>query len=200
MANPSLSAVHNAQIAPPPIVSPGSSTSTRGEKDKDKLPYLSRDPSESKISQKSSANINGGHTKARSADLSPRSSKSRKSSIGSATRAHRTRRTSSARSETSEYNANRSQSNVSDNEPVRPEYYAGLNLGEGSDEDVSEDESEEEDESDLDLADEDIPVTGFAVASNKRNADFHELFPTVPEGDYLIEGGCLLFYYYYYTY
>jgi hypothetical protein len=37
-------------------------------------------------------------------------------------------------------------------------------------------------------ADMDIPVTGFAVASSKRNADFHELFPNVPEGDYLIEG------------
>jgi hypothetical protein len=41
---------------------------------------------------------------------------------------------------------------------------------------------------DLDLGEEDIPVTGFAVASNKRNADFHDLFPNIPEGDYLIEG------------
>ena len=50
-------------------------------------------------------------------------------------------------------------------------------------------DSEGSDESDeLDLDPEDIPVTGFAVASNKRNQDFHELFPTVPEGDYLIEG------------
>ena len=40
----------------------------------------------------------------------------------------------------------------------------------------------------LDLNEKDIPVTGFAVASNKRNADFHELFPSIPEGDYLIEG------------
>lgn len=38
------------------------------------------------------------------------------------------------------------------------------------------------------LNDGDIPVTGFAVASNKRNADFHELFSRIPEGDYLIEG------------
>ena len=30
-------------------------------------------------------------------------------------------------------------------------------------------------------------VTGFAVASSKRNADFHSLFPTLPEDDYLIE-------------
>lgn len=49
-------------------------------------------------------------------------------------------------------------------------------------------ESSEEDDSDLDLDPDDIPVTGFAVASNKRNQDFHELFPNIPEGDYLIEG------------
>ncbi|OBZ68431.1 GRAM domain-containing protein YSP2 [Grifola frondosa] len=46
---------------------------------------------------------------------------------------------------------------------------------------------------DLDLEADDIPVTGFAVASNRRNLDFHELFPTIPEGDYLIEDyGCAL--------
>ncbi|CEH18790.1 Uncharacterized conserved protein, contains GRAM domain [Ceraceosorus bombacis] len=36
-------------------------------------------------------------------------------------------------------------------------------------------------------------ITGFAVASSKRNADFHALFPSVPEDDYLIEDyGCAL--------
>lgn len=36
-------------------------------------------------------------------------------------------------------------------------------------------------------------ITGFAVASSKRNADFHGLFPVVPEDDYLIEDyGCAL--------
>ncbi|KAF8336291.1 uncharacterized protein EI90DRAFT_3045175 [Cantharellus anzutake] len=41
--------------------------------------------------------------------------------------------------------------------------------------------------------DDDIPVTGFAVASSKRNADFHDLFPDVPGNDYLIEDyGCAL--------
>lgn len=48
-------------------------------------------------------------------------------------------------------------------------------------------EDRTDDETDLDLED-NFPVTGFAVASNKRNADFHELFPNIPEGDYLIEG------------
>ncbi|KAF9055768.1 hypothetical protein BJ165DRAFT_443623 [Panaeolus papilionaceus] len=57
--------------------------------------------------------------------------------------------------------------------------------GSGSEESGSEDE--------VSFGEEDIPVTGFAVASNKRNADFHELFPGVPEGDYLIEDyGCAL--------
>ncbi|KAI0297581.1 hypothetical protein B0F90DRAFT_1819176 [Multifurca ochricompacta] len=57
-------------------------------------------------------------------------------------------------------------------------------------------DDEVEDDSDDDallaeLNDGDIPVTGFAVASNKRNADFHELFRTIPEGDYLIEGASI---------
>ncbi|KAH7911600.1 hypothetical protein BJ138DRAFT_1150266 [Hygrophoropsis aurantiaca] len=56
----------------------------------------------------------------------------------------------------------------------------------------STDESSGSDD-ELDLDEDDIPVTGFAVASNKRNADFHELFPAIPEGDYLIEDyGCAL--------
>ncbi|KAH9841979.1 uncharacterized protein C8Q71DRAFT_885522 [Rhodofomes roseus] len=41
---------------------------------------------------------------------------------------------------------------------------------------------------DLDLDADGVPVTGFAVASNKHYQDFHELFPSAPEGDYLIEG------------
>ncbi|CDO76479.1 hypothetical protein BN946_scf184615.g5 [Trametes cinnabarina] len=58
---------------------------------------------------------------------------------------------------------------------------------------VYSDEEGSDDSDDLDLDPEDIPVTGFAVASNKRNQDFHELFPTVPEGDYLIDDyGCAL--------
>ena len=48
-------------------------------------------------------------------------------------------------------------------------------------------ESDESD-TDSDVYDDDLEVTGFAVASNRRNADFHALFPRVDEGDYLIEG------------
>lgn len=70
----------------------------------------------------------------------------------------------------------------------RPDYYSGLEEG-SSDEGGSE---SDDDLLDLDMGEDDIPVTGFAVASNRRNADFHELFPAIPEGDYLIEGESLL--------
>lgn len=36
-----------------------------------------------------------------------------------------------------------------------------------------------------------VPVTGFAVQSGKRNRDFHALFKSVEETDYLIEGRAL---------
>ncbi|KAG6895191.1 hypothetical protein C0992_002686 [Termitomyces sp. T32_za158] len=69
----------------------------------------------------------------------------------------------------------------------RPDYYSGLEESSEGSQDDSDDNLD-----DLDLGD-DIPVTGFAVASNKRNADFHELFPSIPEGDYLIDDyGCAL--------
>jgi hypothetical protein len=58
----------------------------------------------------------------------------------------------------------------------------------GSREEFETDDDAGYESPDLDLDVDNIPVTGFAVASNKRNADFHELFPPVPEGDYLIEG------------
>ncbi|KZT51598.1 hypothetical protein CALCODRAFT_503310 [Calocera cornea HHB12733] len=46
----------------------------------------------------------------------------------------------------------------------------------------------------MELEDEDIPsITGFAVASMKRQQDFHDLFPEVGQDDYLIEDyGCAL--------
>lgn len=50
-----------------------------------------------------------------------------------------------------------------------------------------DDIDDEEDDTDSDL-DEHLPVTGFAVASNRRQAEFHAQFPSVDEGDYLIEG------------
>lgn len=61
----------------------------------------------------------------------------------------------------------------------------------GEDDRPSDDEDAGEGAFDLD----DLPVVGFAVASVKRNADFHALFgKVVPEDDYLIEGGRHLFF------
>jgi hypothetical protein len=40
----------------------------------------------------------------------------------------------------------------------------------------------------LSFNDDEIPITGFAVATMKRNQDFHELFPQVTSDDYLIDG------------
>ena len=69
------------------------------------------------------------------------------------------------------------------------EYYSGL---ESSDDGSGDDSSDEAGSGleDLDLGEDDIPVTGFAVASARRNQEFHEMFPNIPEGDYLIEGAC----------
>lgn len=53
--------------------------------------------------------------------------------------------------------------------------------------DVDDLEFDDEEDDDSDLA-EDLSVLGYAVASNRRNADFHALFPSVDEGDYLIDG------------
>ncbi|KAH7101443.1 hypothetical protein BKA62DRAFT_703829 [Auriculariales sp. MPI-PUGE-AT-0066] len=59
--------------------------------------------------------------------------------------------------------------------------------------DTSTSESETDDASRLFLDQDAIPVTGFAVASSKRNIEFHEMFPQVPPDDYLIEDyGCAL--------
>ena len=55
---------------------------------------------------------------------------------------------------------------------------------------VSGVEGASDEDDDLDLDADDIPVTGFAVASARRNQEFHEMFPNIPEGDYLIEGAC----------
>lgn len=55
--------------------------------------------------------------------------------------------------------------------------------------DLSGSDSEGYDSGDaLSFGDEEIPITGFAVATMKRNQEFHEIFPNVPVDDYLIDG------------
>jgi hypothetical protein len=83
--------------------------------------------------------------------------------------------------------ATRSRHNSLSGRPQEHEsdYLSSLDV-DGQDDDADDDS--DDDELLAELNDGDIPVTGFAVASSKRNADFHELFRTIPEGDYLIEG------------
>jgi hypothetical protein len=171
MANPALSPSHQAQITPPAIVSPQQSATS---KKSTSPPYMSISPAQSSTSQR--------HSRTRSAELSPKRLKPKRSTNGMSSKSSRHRKSSvSANSDNgSEYYA-------AGGDEMRPEYYSGL---EGSsDEDGS---GSDLDSDDLEMGDDDMPVTGFAVASNKRNADFHELFPTVPEGDYLIEGVWLI--------
>ncbi|KDQ10374.1 hypothetical protein BOTBODRAFT_494879 [Botryobasidium botryosum FD-172 SS1] len=91
--------------------------------------------------------------------------------------------------------------NANVNDEHEDDGYRDRNGDNEDNEDDNEDSDEDEDEGDgdgdgdggmspygLSFDQIDIPVTGFAVASSKRNADFHELFPSVAEGDYLIEG------------
>lgn len=66
-----------------------------------------------------------------------------------------------------------------------------------SEESGSDDEDDEDDDDSRSVATRnshfshaDLPVHGFAVASNKRNIEFHALFPEIDEGDYLIDGKC----------
>lgn len=57
----------------------------------------------------------------------------------------------------------------------------------GHEEALVDDDYDEDDDTESD-GDDHLPVTGFAVASNRRQADFHAMFSGVDEGDYLIEG------------
>jgi hypothetical protein len=70
---------------------------------------------------------------------------------------------------------------------TRPALSSRDDFSDGQTDTLASSEESEGSDDELDIC-QDIPVTGFAVASSKRNADFHELFPSIPEGDYLIEG------------
>lgn len=211
MANPSISALHAAQMstAVSQQQSParsqtemvGSATSSAAS------PYMNKSPSTSVVS-------NGGPQRSATAMVgSPKSVKSagRKVSSPGGSRKGKGRRPSV--SAYSDGAASWAGTSLSVN-GGGSEYYSGgesegaqsrisrasrrsRGRGSGNESDTEDDSSDEgtTDSSDddelldsLSIEQDDIPVTGFAVASNKRNADFHELFPSVPEGDYLIEG------------
>ncbi|KIM31710.1 hypothetical protein M408DRAFT_327164 [Serendipita vermifera MAFF 305830] len=98
--------------------------------------------------------------------------------------------------------SNLSSSNLTTNGRVSPERTRVIRSGPRSESNTSRqangnsdsDDSDEYDSGDaLSFNDDEIPITGFAVATMKRNQEFHELFPTVPQDDYLIDDyGCAL--------
>ena len=175
MANPVLSPSHQAQISPPAILSPQQSINSAASKKSmappGSPPYMSVSPAQSSSSQQ--------RLRSRSTEQSSRSLKSKKSMNGTASSKGSRHRKASV-SVNSDHG---SESYGPGGDELRPDYYSGLE--DSSDEN---DSASDLDSDDLELVNDEMPVTGFAVASNKRNADFHELFPTVPEGDYLIEG------------
>lgn len=69
--------------------------------------------------------------------------------------------------------------------PVAPRPVGGGSQGESDSDSGSMEGSSSNDGFNLN---DDAPVAGFAVAKSRRNRGFHELFPDVPEDDYLIEG------------
>ena len=204
MANPH-SAQAAAQVSPP--ISASSSTGQKSAKSNGAYtgsgpgspPYLSTTPAQSAVSQKS------WQEKGKK-DLSPKAAKSGRNDPPRQSRPRRTSRATSAKSDAgaSEYSTmgpstfgngtvSAGTSVNGDDSFTRPDYYSALELdADTSSEDMSgSDMSGGED----DYGDDLIPVTGFAVASTKRNQDFHEVFPTVPEGDYLIEGRLLFIFF-----
>jgi len=64
---------------------------------------------------------------------------------------------------------------------------ASVAHADGDEDAYDDDDDDDDDDTDSD-GDGHLPVTGFAVASNKRQADFRGMFSSVDEGDYLIEG------------
>ncbi|PFH47353.1 hypothetical protein AMATHDRAFT_67905 [Amanita thiersii Skay4041] len=191
MANPTMSSAHQAQFNSS-IIQVTQSNGTTGSRKSSSNPNAnaSQPLLSGTRSGASSPSYQQHHSKSRSVELSPRSARGGKSrspgasstSLMSPHHQQQRRRTTTT--------ATRTATTTSINSDNNSEYYYELDRNLCSDD---SDGCESDDECDLDIGEEDIPVTGFAVASNKRNADFHELFPTIPEGDYLIEDyGCAL--------
>lgn len=205
IANTTLSPSHSAQAAAhisPPISNASSSggksigNSARNGSAPGSPPYLSKSPAQSAISQRSSQGKgkkeNAGKS-GRSETKSPRQGRPRRTSRSAKSDAGASEYSAVGTSTTMNGTASAAASMNGDESFMKPEYYSTLELdADTSSEDLSgSDLSDAEYDYDNRL----IPVTGFAVAGTKRNQDFHELFPTVPEGDYLIEGWLLAIYF-----
>lgn len=170
-------AMVNPALAPPQHLNNGAPAARKSSVNGSASPYMNGDTS--MPNSGSSVQMRAGTTN----DVSPRS----KASLATSNGRRRTSLSQSRNSAPSEYG----------DKDAQIDYYSGLDdddsMGDSDSDDMESAESNSRAGERAMLDDDDIPVTGFAVASNKRNADFHELFPAVPEGDYLIEDyGCAL--------
>ncbi|KAE9397455.1 hypothetical protein BT96DRAFT_73329 [Gymnopus androsaceus JB14] len=169
MANPSFTANNLPQISPPAVTRTGTVASSRKASlsSNSGAPYMLH------------AGSTSGGASSSSQFSPPRSSKSRRSSIGSGGR-----RTRNGRAHRPSLSMHTTRTRMTMMIPVRnadaDDVDLALGLGRGG---VGSDMGH-----DMGLP----QVTGFAVASSRRNTDFHELFRSIPEGDYLIEGGSCL--------
>ncbi|KAJ3771404.1 hypothetical protein FB446DRAFT_789628 [Lentinula raphanica] len=181
MANPAFSAQQQLQFSPPAlqaVTRTGTTASNRKSSIGDSTPYML--PGSTSAGASSSTQF--------SPPRSTRSSKSRRSSIGSGSIGGKRRRHRPSLSMHSDNGTNVTAEYTPD--PANLDYYSGLESDDSNDSSV---DSSDDDDLASAIDAHDMPVTGFAVASSRRNADFHELFRNIPEGDYLIEDyGCAL--------
>lgn len=170
--------------------SAGSSSKKAAKKDKDK----DKDKRKSAASTRAEEVYENGVSRTRASSISYLSSTDGGTSSPSAYADHRAspaisqRELSAALSDAadgrSEFGEGASAYSDDDDDDGNGGGGGGLGLLDDSDDDL---EGLPDDGDDYDV--DDLPVTGFAVASVKRNADFHALFDNaVPEDDYLIEG------------
>ncbi|WFD35005.1 hypothetical protein MCUN1_001851 [Malassezia cuniculi] len=80
-----------------------------------------------------------------------------------------------------------SQSYNDDQDPLPSGLNAAANFLTNRTRSIYDDDDNDDDDNDDNWTNLSAHVSGFAVASSKHNADFHALFPNVPEDDYLIK-------------
>ncbi|KIK66327.1 hypothetical protein GYMLUDRAFT_1025648 [Collybiopsis luxurians FD-317 M1] len=189
MANPAFSAQQQVQLSPPAMQAVLARSGTNVSTKSARKTSLDGNPTPYMLPRTGSASGGASSSTQFSPSRSTKSSKSRRSSIGSAGKRSRGHRPSfSVHSDNGVDAANATQTHLNPDG-----YYSGLDSSDEEGEDGSSDEDDDEDDLASAIDVHDMPVTGFAVASSRRNADFHELFKNIPEGDYLIEDyGCAL--------
>ncbi|KAF5345991.1 hypothetical protein D9757_014358 [Collybiopsis confluens] len=192
MANPTFSVHQQAQLSTPAIQATLARVGTNASAAPGRKPSLDGNSMPYMLGRTGSSSAGATSSTQFSPPRSSRSSKSRRSSIGSSAGKQRK---GGHRPSFSIHSDNGTDVTQTTPQLLNPDgYYSGLDSSdEEDDEDGSSDDEDDEDDLASALDVHDMPVTGFAVASSRRNADFHEMFKNIPEGDYLIEDyGCAL--------